>query len=148
MTRVGIDELAGSSRVFLRVKRTRILRWELLMEPKDIQARRDQSLSLNFGLIFLAFVVANAWVLQMSTSSDLGSAQQVAMTVFVVVVNFMILLGFDNAVQSWKAISEDFGNDESKWAELQRGGPYGLFRVIVAIVPVAVTITTVIAIFS
>ena len=118
------------------------------MESKDIQARRDQSLSLNFGLIFLAFVVANAWVLQMSTSSDLGSAQQVAMTVFVVVVNFMILLGFDNAVQSWKAVSEDFGNDDSKWAELQRKGPYGLFRVIVAIVPLAVTITTVIAIYS
>ena len=94
------------------------------MEQKDIQATRDLSLSLNFGLIFLAFVVANAWVLQMSTSSDLGGAQQVAMAVFVVVVNFMILLGFDNAVQSWKAISEDFGNDESKWVEMQQKGPY------------------------
>ena len=118
------------------------------MEQKDIQATRDLSLSLNFGLIFLAFVVANAWVLQRSSSSDLGSAQQVAMAVFVVVVNFMILLGFDNAVQSWKAISEDFGNDESKWVEMQQKGPYGLFRVIVAIVPLAVTITSVIAIFS
>ena len=118
------------------------------MEQKDIQATRDLSLSLNFGLIFLAFVVANAWVLQMSTSSDLGGAQQVAMAVFVVVVNFMILLGFDNAVQSWKAISEDFGNDESKWVEMQQKGPYGLFRVIVAIVPLVVMITSVIAIFS
>ena len=118
------------------------------MEQKDIQATRDLSLSLNFGLIFLAFVLANAWVLQMSASSDLGGAQQVAMAVFVVVVNFMILLGFDNAVQSWKAISEDFGNDESKWVEMQQKGPYGLFRVIVAIVPLAVTITSVIAIFS
>ena len=118
------------------------------MELNVIQATRDLSLSLNFGLIFLAFVVANAWVLQMSTSSDLGGAQQVAMAVFVVVVNFMILLGFDNAVQSWKAISEDFGNDESKWVEMQQKGPYGLFRVIVAIVPLAVTITSVIAIFS
>jgi len=119
-----------------------------LMEQKDIQAKRDLSLSLNFGIIFFAFVVANAWVLQINASSDLVSAQQVAMTVFVIAVNFMILLGLDNAVQSWKAVSEDFGDDDSKWAELQRKGPYGLFRVIVAIVPLSVTIASISAIYS
>jgi hypothetical protein len=118
------------------------------MEPKDIQAQRDLSISINFGIIFFAFAVANAWMLQLGSSGDLGTAQKTAVTVFVIAVNFMVLLGFDNAVQSWKAVSEDYGSDDSKWAALQQKGPYGVFRVVVTVVPLAVAVTQIIAIYS
>jgi len=118
------------------------------MDSKEIQASRDLSTALTFAIIFLAFVVANAWVLQMSTSGDLGAAHQTALTVFIVGINLLVLLGFDNSVQQWKVISQDFGTDDSKWVEYQQKAPFGLFRVVVALVPLLIAITQVTAIFA
>ena len=113
---------------------------------QNLNVKRFHNNELGFNTTRMTFLFGNAATLAINAFADLDSASKLALSAFVVMLNFASLLAFDSELKTFLALSKDAGKEKSEYVTAGKKTPWGAFRVFCLLICVVAAVTQVMAI--
>ena len=114
----------------------------------NVRASDYRSTVISFESSTFQFFVGNVASLAIIVFSDLTSQAQLALAAFVVILNLVSALSFENGIGSFSVLAKDLQNENTNFGKEAGKAPFGFYRIFCVVACIVAAVTQLLAIYA